>query len=504
MNFTAIIHALSVVSLICGVAMASASGVSAAMGDPPSVAIFFLLYSMIMIGGSIPVFLRSRGEHDLGTREGFLIVVFGWLLIILFGAIPFRWLSCFRWIDAIFETASGFTTTGASVIDQSLVLCDGSRLAQGLSSLPKGLLYWRSMTHWLGGMGVVVIYIAIIPYLGIGGKKLYQAEVSGASSSQLAPRITDTAKMLWGVYILFSAIQTFLLMVGGMSLFDAWCHTCGTLATGGFSTSPASVSAFNSFYIEAVIIVFMFLGSSNFVLHHQMMKKGLSVYLKDEEFRSNLTWTALCIAIITFSIHGKAFYDAAGRLVDANLFNSARHAAFQTVSMKSCTGFCSADFDGWPEFARFTLLMLMIVGGCGGSTTGAIKHVRLILLVKYGVMQVKRTLFPHSLCNVTLNGSRVETDTIHKVLAFFFAYAGICVLGTLMLCSQRGNDILTSVSAVVSCTGGVGPGLAKVGAACTYSWMSDLSKAVLAALMLLGRLEIFTLMVIFLPTFWKR
>ncbi len=504
MNFIAITNVLSFVALICGFAFMSASAVAFLMGDPASIVFFFLIYSLVTIICTTLILANTRGKYNLATREGFLIVVFGWGLIILLGAIPFVWITGFSWIDAIFETASGFTTTGASIIDTNLILRDGTNLKDGLLGLPKGLIYWRSMTHWLGGMGVIVLYIAIMPYLGIGGEKLYHAEVSSAASNQLAPRITDTAKMLWGIYIIFSIIETSLLMIGGMSLFDAWCHTCGTLATGGFSSRPESISAFNSVFIESVIMVFMFLGSSNFILHHQMMKKGISVYFKDEEFRSNLIFIVISGLLLTFVIHGGQIVDAAGRLVDSNIFNSARYAFFQTISMKSCTGFCTADFNIWPELSRFLLLLLMIVGGCGGSTTGAIKHVRLILLVKYGIMQIKRVLFPHSLCNVTLNGVRIETETLHKVLAFFFVYMSTCAIGIFLLCFQNENDLLTSISAIVSCIGGVGPGISKVGAVCTYSWMSPFSKTVLSIFMLLGRLEIFTVMVIFLPTFWRK
>ena len=301
-----------------------------------------------------------------------------------------------------------------------------------------------------------------------------------------------------------SITQTILLMIGGMSLFDAWCHTCGTIATGGFSTSPYSISAFDSFYIEVIIIVFMFLGCSNFVLHHNALKKGLKVYWNDEEFRSNLIVSLLCGIGLTFIIYGKNWVDAANRHIDSsNIFSAGRYAFFQVVSIKSTTGFCTADFDSWPDIAKLILLMLMLIGGCAGSTTGGIKHVRIILLAKYSVMQIKRTLFPHSLSNVTLNGVRVEATTLHKVLTFFFIYFAITAISALILCTQPGNDLITSVSAAISCIGSIGPAFAKLGPLCTYSWMSDLSKSILIFLMVLGRLEIFTLAVIFLPSFWK-
>jgi trk system potassium uptake protein TrkH len=504
MNFVALTNVLSLVALICGGTLLSSALVSFLMQDPSAVALFFLSYSLLIIFVSILIFFKTKSIGQLGLREGFLIVTSGWIMIALLGAVPFCWLSGFKWVDAIFEAMSGFTTTGASVIDSSLVLSDGSLLTGGLPSLPKGLLYWRSMTHWLGGMGVVVLSIAIMPYLGVSGKKLYKAEVSSADSSQLTPRIADVAKILWTVYIVLSIIETILLCIGGMSLFDAWCHTCATIATGGFSTRPESISAFNNVFIESVIMLFMFIGSCNFILHYQAFKRGFSVYWKDEEFRSHLITTAVCGALIAFFIFGTNFKDAAGRPVLSGLFNSVRYSFFQVISMKATTGFCTADFDGWPDFTKFILVILMIVGGCGGSTSGAVKHSRFILLFKYGVMETKKAIFPHSLSNVSLNKNRVDSETLHKVLTFFFVYVAVFTIGALLLCTQNGNDIITSITAAITCIGGVGPGLAKVGAVYTYSWMTPFSKLILTILMLLGRLEIFTVLVIFLPTFWKR
>ena len=504
MNWKGIINVLSVVLFICGSAVSLAGIVSFLAGDPADIFASFFIYALFLLLISSVVFIFTKGKNDFGTREGFLIVVFGWFTIVSAGAFPFYLLDGMRWVDCLFESASGFSTTGASVIDSGLILRDGTALREGLSSLPKGILFWRSMTHWLGGMGVIVLYIAIMPYLGIGGKKLYQAEVSGASSSQLAPRIADTAKILWGVYISMTVIQIFLLIFGGMPLFDAVCHTFGTIATGGFSTNQSSISAFNSFYIELVIMVFMILGSSNFVLHRMAFKKGLSVYLEDEEFKSNILVTFLCGLALTFIIYGSGITDAAGRIAESDISGSARYAFFQAISIKSTTGYCTSDFDAWPDLARLILLMLMMIGGCAGSTTGGLKHVRIILLAKYSVMQIKRVLFPHSLSNVTLNGARVDSETLHKVLAFFFIYFAVAATGALLLSTQEGNDIFTSVSASVSCLGSIGPAFARLGPMCTYSWMSDFSKYVLMILMLLGRLEIFTFAVVFLPGFWKR
>ncbi|HOK04965.1 MAG TPA: potassium transporter TrkG, partial [Victivallales bacterium] len=330
MNWKGVINVLSVVILICSLAIGLSGIVSILSDDNHRISIILITYSILLIIFSSIMFYLSKGKkHELRTREGFLIVSLCWFSIIIVGAMPFYIVEKMRFIDCLFETASGFSTTGASIIDSNLILRNGEKLG-GLSTISKGILFWRSMTHWLGGMGIIVLSIAILPYLGIGGKKLYEAEVSSASSSQLAPRITDTAKMLWGVYILMSITQTILLMIGGMSLFDAWCHTCGTIATGGFSTSPYSISAFDSFYIEVIIIVFMFLGCSNFVLHHNALKKGLKVYWNDEEFRSNLIVSLLCGIGLTFIIYGKNWVDAANRHIDSsNIFSAGRYAFFQ-------------------------------------------------------------------------------------------------------------------------------------------------------------------------------
>ena len=409
------------------------------------------------------------------------------------------------WYDAFFETMSGFTTTGASVLDSKLLLFNGETLKQGIADLPNGLLYWRSITHWLGGMGIVVLSLAIIPFLKIGGQQLYNAEVPGPTSDQLTPRIANSAKILWGVYVLLSVVET-LLLLPSMSLFDAWAHTCGTMATGGFSTLQSSVGGFDSVYVDIIITLFMFLAGCNFILHYRALRGKPLFYFKDDEFKLYLFVT--CFSTLTIAgalmYSGSAIMTTAGKSVDPTLFNSIQYSAFQTTSILTTTGFATADFAIWPTYACLLLVILMFIGGCGGSTGGGMKNSRLLLLLKYSTMQVKRCLFPRSVSNIQLNNIRIKSDTLHKVLSFFFLFIIIFVFFSLALSLYPGIDYATATSASIASLGNIGPGLNMVGPTCTYSWMAPSAKLLLTFAMLLGRLEIYTVLIIFLPSFWRK
>jgi trk system potassium uptake protein TrkH len=381
---------------------------------------------------------------------------------------------------------------------------DGTMLPNGLNSIPRGLIYWRSLTHWLGGMGIVVLSLAILPFLGIGGQQLYNAEVPGFSSDQLTPRIASSAKILWGVYVLLTAAEAFLLWAGGMSFFDSWCTSYGTLATGGFSTLPSSIGGYDSVYFDAVITIFMFLAGCNFVLHFRALRGKPLFYFKDEEFRFYLLLTMFAIITVTLALYGSDIKTTDNKIMQGSLFNSFRYASFQVVSILTTTGFCTADFDLWPAYATFLLVCLMFVGGCGGSTGGGMKNSRVLLLIKYGTSQVQRCLFPHSISNVRLNHERVDAPTLHKVLSFFFLFVMLFVVFSLIVSVLCDTKIVTAATASIACLGNIGPGLEGVGASCTYSWMTPSAKVFLCLAMLLGRLELFTVLVIILPSFWKR
>lgn len=506
MNIRNVINVISALVVVIGIAILTAVPVALAMGDGWKVAGELFISGMIPIAVGVFGYYKSRSEsYKLGRREGFGIVTFGWFAAAAFGAIPFMIISDICWYDAFFETMSGFTTTGASILDNTLVLSNDTTLKWGIADLPKGLLYWRSLTHWLGGMGIVVLSLAIIPFLGIGGQQLYNAEVPGPTSDQLTPRIANSAKILWGVYILLSCAET-LLLLPRMSLFDAWCHTCGTMATGGFSTLQSSVGGFNSGYVDCIITIFMFLAGGNFILHFRALRGKPLFYFKDEEFK----WYLLITLIAIFSVTGVLMWEdkfivtTTGAQVADTLLNCFQYAAFQVVSIMTTTGFCTANFAIWPAYATILLVVLMFIGGCGGSTGGGMKVSRFLLLMKYAGTQLQRCLFPHLISNVHMNNERVKSETLHKVLSFFFLFVLLYVIFTLALALYPGVNFETASSASIASLGNIGPGLDSVGATCTYAWMKPSAKLILTLAMLLGRLEVYTVLVVLLPSFWRK
>lgn len=509
MNLRSVSHVVASICAVIGFFILSAVPVAFFMGDGKHVLIELTFCGLLPVVLAAPAFYatRPRKHTELGVREGFGIVTFGWIAASVVGAIPFYVVSDLNWYDAFFETMSGFSTTGASVLSADLELKNNLLLGEaGIQALPKGLLYWRSMTHWLGGMGIVVLSLAILPFLGIGGQSLYNAEVPGPTSDQLTPRIANSAKILWGVYVLLSVLQTLALYAGGMSLFDAWCHTCGTMATGGFSTQQASIGQYNSPYFDYVITLFMFLAGCNFVLHYRALRGKPLFYFKDEEFRfySMLTLAAAVTITAWLMISKDPIITTAGEQLSPTLATAFRFSLFQVVSILTTTGFCTADFDLWPIYAQLLLVALMFVGGCGGSTGGGMKNSRLLLLLKYGKTQLRRCLFPNCLSNVRLSGIRVSNSTVHKTLGFFFLFISLYFLFSIVLTFVAEIDLGTASTASIACLGNIGPGLAGVGATCSYGWLPASAKLILSFAMLLGRLELFTVLVILLPSFWKK
>ncbi len=510
MNSRAVINVVSALIAIIGLTILTSTPVSIWMNDSIKDTQMLSISGVIAIVlGTFGYYLSKGEKYNLGVREGFGIVTIGWIAASIFGAIPYMLVSHIHWYDAIFETMSGFTTTGSSVLQAGLDLTNGTQLKEGIADLPCGLLYWRAMTHWLGGMGIVVLSLAILPFLGIGGQQLYNAEVPGPTSDQLTPKIASSAKILWSVYFLMTIVETLLLWAGPMTLFEAWCHTCATLATGGFSTSQGSVAGFSSAYVDYIITIFMFLAGCNFVLHYRALLGKPLFYFKDEEFRFYLGITAVATAVITFSVYGGQIMTTAGATIEnVGIADAFRYSVFQVVSIMTTTGFCTADFDLWPVYSALILLGLMFIGGCGGSTGGGIKVSRIILALKYSISQIQRCLFPRQISNIRLNKERIDTGTLHKVVTFIVIFVGLFIafafILTLFKYKGENIDLLTSLSASVASLGNIGPGISKVGASCTYYWMPPAAKVILSFAMLLGRLEIYTVLVIFLPSFWKK
>ncbi len=507
MKFRPVINVIAALVVIIGLAILFSTGVSWYMGDSNKQVMGLFLSAMISIGFGISTFLLSRvNRYTLGIREGFGIVTLGWITASAFGAIPYIIVSDFFWYDAFFETMSGFSTTGSSVMDNQLLLMSGETLKTGIRDMSKGILFWRSLTHWFGGMGIVVLSLAILPFLGISGQKLYNAEVPGPTSDQLTPRIANSAKILWGVYFLLTIIQVLFLWFGGMPMFDSWCHSFATLATGGFSTQQASIGHYGSAYFDTVITVFMFLAGCNFILHYRALQGKPLFYFKDEEFRFYLGVVLISTATITLNLilSGKNILDSAGNEIVPTFFNALQYASFQVVSIITTTGFATADWDLWPAYSAILLVSLMFIGGCGGSTGGGMKSSRILLLIKYGKFQVERCLYPSVVANVRLNKERIDTSTLYKTLSFFFFFLIIYIICTILLCVVDDIDFRTATTASIAALGNIGPGLGKVGATCSYSWFSPAAKLLLTFEMLLGRLELYTVLVLFLPSFWKK
>ena len=435
----------------------------------------------VLLGGGTLLYLRDA--PDLRVREGFAVVSFGWLCVGLLGALPF-WLSgqIPSFTDAVFESISGFTTTGASILTD-------------IESRSHGTLFWRALTHWLGGMGIVLLALAILPLLGVGGMQLFRAEVPGPVAERLTPRIRETAKLLWMVYGLLTLLETVALLLAGMNLFDAVCHSFATMATGGFSNHNSSVGGYGSPGVEWIIIVFMFLAGANFSLHYLALTGKIRIYFYDEEFRFYGALILVCTALIGATLLAIQFYPSFGTTV--------RHTLFQVVSILTTTGFGTADYLLWPPVAHALLLFLMSVGGCAGSTGGGIKVMRVLILLKHAKLELKKMLHPRGVFTLWFNNRPLSSGLQTNVLGFFLLFMTVYLLGVLIL-TLGGRDIVTSVGATAATLGNIGPGLGLVGPASNYAALLGWEKWLLILLMLIGRLEIFTVLVLFLPEAWRK
>lgn len=430
----------------------------------------------LAVGGAFLFF--GKNPADINIKESFLFVSLGWVLAACFGALPFFFSGVLpSYTDAFFEAMSGFTTTGATVINQ-------------IEQVPKGILFWRSMTHWLGGMGIIVLFVAILPRFGFGATHLLRAEVPGLSPEKITPRIAATAKILWSIYMLITALQVVLLLMAGLSLFDSLTHTFGTIATGGFSTRNASVGGLNNFRAELVIIIFMIIAGGNFSLYYAVLKGNFKNLFTNPEFKFYLIFTAVMTGLISINL----LATNGGALI------SLRHGAFQAVSIITTTGFTTADFDVWHPFSRALLFFLMFAGGSGGSTAGAIKQIRLIILLKYIYREVYRTVHPAAVLPIKIGKKVIPEQLVSNALSFIFLYIVIFIIASLLM-SGLGLPLTSAFSAVAATLGNVGPGLEMVGPTLTYSPISVPGKWLLSFLMMLGRLEIYTVMVLFLPDY---
>ena len=433
----------------------------------------FLYSLLVTLAIGLLLEFGFRTTKVIERADGFTIVSFAWLLVPLLGALPYMFLG-WDFLNAFFEAMSGFTTTGATILER-------------VEELPRSLLLWRSLTQWLGGMGVIALFVAILPRLGVGGSQVFDLELPGPLPERLRPRFRTTARLLWTIYAAFTGAEIALLyFLAKLKLFDSICISLCTLPTGGFTPTTESIGAYGSPLAEYIIMVFMFLAGISFIIHYQVLRGNFKI-LKDEEFR---LYTILLVV-------------ATSALILSEGLGSHRSALFQAISIMTTTGFATCDFGSWHFGARMLLLALMFVGGCGGSTSGAIKVVRALTLLKHSRVMMRRAISPKAIIPVKYNQKPLSEEIIRDIISFVFLYLLVAGAASIIL-GYLGLDLETSISAVVATLGNVGPGLGGVGPALNYGWLPEAAKIILIACMWLGRLELFTVFMIFLPGFWRR
>jgi trk system potassium uptake protein TrkH len=480
------------------------------------------ILASLLFGTAFAWIFRSE-RHMQTVREGFAVVTLGWIVLTFFGSLPFFIYfldtagdlsfggALHAFTNAFFEIMSGFTTTGSTILTD-------------IESIPNGLLFWRSLTHWLGGMGIVTLALAIFPAMGVSGYHMFKGEVPGPTTERLQPRLAQTASILWGVYALISLLEVVLLIVGGMDLFDALCHTFGTMATGGFSTKNLSVGHFDGEFIHWVITGFMFLAGVNFLLHYNVLRGNTRVLKIDTEFRFYVTVVVIGIVVATSILymeglpsadysrthfrsdpmpaeHFEAHVEAQADKVHT-LYGSFREAAFQVVSIVTTTGFGTADFDVWPTTIRLMLVVLMFFGGCAGSTGGGIKMIRVLVNIKAAFREIVKMARPRIIRPIKIGGTPIEEVRVSNIVSFFILFISLTVISSLLM-TFFVPDLVTAGTSVVACLANIGPGLAGVGSIENYNWIPIPGKWILIFNMLLGRLEIFTVLILFRPSIWR-
>lgn len=467
--------------------------VSWAYNDGVTLEILLAGISTLLIGVALMFFTREH-KKELNKRDGYIVVAIGWVVMSLSGTLPYVFTNTIpSFTNAFFETMSGYTTTGASILND-------------IESIPKGILFWRSLTHWIGGMGIIVLAIAILPLLGIGGMQLFAAEAPGPSTDKLHPRITDTAKRLWLIYFGYTAAETILLKVAGMSFFDAINHALCTLSTGGFSTKNASVAHWNGEpIIQYIIILFMFLAGTNFVLSYFAFKGKIQKVIHDEEFKLYFKFIAVFTIIAALIIFFRADLSQSSinhPMVWGKGESAFRHSLFQVIAIITTTGFVTADYTLWTPFLVVFFFGLMFLGGSAGSTSGSVKVVRHLIMIKNGFLEFKRTLHPNAVLPVRYNTRSIPKEIVFNILAFFILYMLSFIIGSLVF-SMFDINFESSVGLAASSLGNVGPAFGDFGPVNNYSALPSLAKWWCSFLMLIGRLELFTVLILLTPFFWR-
>lgn len=479
MNYGIITKVLGNLLLFEIIALIPSLFISLFTGEKDFSAFLYSILLLLLIG--FPMSRVSVTNKRIRAKDALLIVTLGWIFASFFGSLPFVFSGSIpSLIDAFFETVSGFTTTGATILND-------------IEILPRGILFWRSFTHWIGGMGILVLTIAILPAIGVGGYQIFKAESPGPTADKLVPKIKDTAKILYTLYLGLTILQVILLWLGGMSLYESLIHTFGTVGTGGFSSKNSSIGAFNSSFVVFTITVFMIASGVNFPLYYELIKGRWKNVIKNSELKLYLSIIGISTILITLNIHGKV-YDT--------IFETFKHALFQVSSIITTTGYSTTDFNKWPEFSKAILFMLMFVGGSAGSTGGGMKVVRLLIMGNLVKREISKLLHPRAYVPIKSSGKIISSDVVISVTSFFFLYIAIFAFSTLLI-SLEGIDLISSASAVAATLGNIGPGFELVGPVQNFGFFSPLSKILFSLLMLFGRLELFTVFLFFVPEFWK-
>ncbi len=493
LNTRIIIHLMGLLLLFNGGFMMLAALMSGIYRDGVTYQIALAALTTLFIG-TVAMFFTRGHKKEVKRREGYIIVTFGWLVMSASGVLPYIFSGAIPGLtDAFFETISGYTTTGATILND-------------IEVLPEGILFWRSLTHWIGGMGIIVLAIAILPLLGIGGMQLFAAEAPGPGGDKLHPRITDTAKRLWFIYLGYTAAETILLMVAGMHFFDAFNHALSTVSTGGFSTKNASIAYWSDQpMIQYIIMLFMFLAGTNFVLSYFAFKGKVQKVLKDEEFKFYRIFIALFAILVALVVYFQAEVPRSEYhpMVWGAAESAIRHSLFQVLAVITTTGFVTSDFTAWTPFLTVFFFGLMFVGGSAGSTSGGIKFMRHILIIKNGLLEFKRTLHPSAIIPVRFNRKTVSEHIVYNVIAFFVLYMLLFIIGAFVL-GFLGLDFASALGGAASSLGNVGPAFGSLSPLNNFSTLPALGKWWCGFLMLAGRLELFTVLILLTPYFWKK
>jgi trk system potassium uptake protein TrkH len=482
LSFRTIARLLGAVLLLLALSMALPLAWSIHFSEAPAIRAFFISIAVTAVAGGVLMVLGRGRSLELRRRDGLAVVSLSWILAAAFGALPFLLSGALpTYVDCFFEAMSGFTTTGSSVMTN-------------IEATAKGVLFWRDFTQWLGGMGIIVLFIAILPSLGVGGRHLFASEIPGAIKDGLRPRVKDTALLLWEIYFIISLAEVLLLQLQGVSLFESLCHTFGTMATGGFSPLTASVGAYKNPMIEMTVLLFMVLAGTNFSLYFLVLRRRPSDMLGDPEWRVYISVIALACVLVAAELLGRGVYKAPHEAL--------RYSSFQVVSIMTTTGFMTANFDAWPAFSRLLLVALMFLGACSGSTGGGMKVLRAIVLVKYAYHVAHKVFRPQAVFAMRVGKVVIRDDVVRDIVGFFIIFTSIFLLASLAMAAM-GLDIITATTSVAATMGNIGPGLGGVGPTQHFAFVPVPGKILLSICMLLGRLELYTVLALVVPAFWR-